>query len=76
LGYQGVNGPNLDPGAATAIAKLGSIDVIGAIGNKQRQRLKPFHNLLAGAWACEPLEQFLEYEPRGYDSFASPERGA
>ena len=71
LAYQRINGPNLDSGTATSIAKLGGIHVIRAIGNEQRQGLESLHDLLTGARTREPLQQFLEYQARGYDGLAS-----
>ena len=73
LRNQCVNSAQLYSRAPAVIAKLGSINVIPSIRDQQWQGGKLLEKLPACLWACKTLQQFLKYESRGDDGFASIE---
>lgn len=63
LNKQGIDGANLNPAAATGVAYLRSLDVVLAVGLKEREGSEPLDKLPAGLRASESLEQFLKNDP-------------
>jgi len=69
LREQRVDGANLHAGAAATIAQFCGIDVILPIRSQKREGREPVDEVFARAWSGEPLQQFLQHQPGGYDGF-------
>jgi len=65
LRQQSINCCDLYPGAPATISQVGSLDVIIAIGDKQRYCGKPVEYVRAGSRTGKTLQDLLENETRG-----------
>ena len=64
LRQESVNRSDLCPGAPTAISQIGCLNVVLAVGHKERHGVKPIQNLRASFRAGKALQDLLEDEPR------------
>ena len=74
-----IDGANLDSRAATAIAKLGGLDMVLAVWRKQRQGAEALDDLTAVARPGKALEQLLQHQASGdhrVAAFESAPQGA
>jgi hypothetical protein len=56
LRQERIDRANLNAMTAAGVAKHSGFDVIGSIGNEERQRGEPIQNLLTRFWAREALQ--------------------
>jgi len=56
---QGIDGADLQAGAATAVAELSRLDVVLPIRRKQREIVEVVEDRLTGAWPGEALQELL-----------------
>lgn len=75
LRQQRVNRTELNPRTPTVIAQFCGIDIVPPIRNKQWERRKSLHEILARARSRETLQQFLQYKSGGDDRFAAVKSG-
>ena len=71
LGNHGVNRADLQPGPTTAVAQLCGVDMNLAVRSYERQGRKPVNDVFTCTRAGKPLQQFLQDETCGHDSFAT-----
>jgi hypothetical protein len=76
LCQQRIDGAQPHAGAAAAIAQFGGVDMVLPVGVEQRQRGKPFDDVLACARSGETPQQFLQHQPRGDDDLVALQGGA
>ncbi len=66
-GKQRIDGADLDARSATGVPEFSGGDVVIAIRLQQWQRSESLDELCAGLGPREPLEQFLQNQPRRDD---------
>ncbi|HYM59695.1 MAG TPA: hypothetical protein VEZ11_02250 [Thermoanaerobaculia bacterium] len=66
-GKESISRADLEPAAATVVAKVCRGDVIIALWHDQRQRTESIEDLLSRFGATKSLQNLLENQPRGED---------
>lgn len=64
LDENGIDRSDLNTLPSASVANFGRLDVVFAIGLQERQSGEPLDQLSACLGTREPLQQFLEYQPR------------
>lgn len=71
LREKGVDRAELHPHAPTTVAQVRGVNVVLPVRNEERQGREPLDDVSPCARASEPLQEFLQDQPRGHHYFAA-----